>query len=442
MSKCGEVFDMMTGKGFNDTTRTLERAAREATYCENATWQTYRLRDPITATQFAAMREDVRTRKAAAKAEYEQAVADAIAAGKTKKQIEKITMREEKWSIPKIDMKTFLRKAKAPEGPTTHMVAANLCPTLASCIYSAISHHIPGLYIKNRFKYLEFSNRLPVCGDLRIRFRERAIRILPDERNPDWFKVEIKLFREPRDHRLVIPIKTSGKSLATLRWLRELSESRKHPSGGMISAKRRKGKLQWQISLSRNRYEGEVAMVKDPIPGRSLVIAVPEDRRNFLVCEVEPSSGPRPWRFEIEGHDLLHTKELDKKRRRQFGANYRQSPDNAAHGHGRNNVLRSKRPFGERYENRCKNWIENRTKYIVNEAMRLRCESVKIEKLTEIKDTSQMLLGPFQYFKFLDRLKAKVVAARMKFGTFSTGEMREALSSQAVTNELVETCSV
>lgn len=398
MSKVGEVFDILLGKGPSDNKKLLTTVAIESTYAENACWQTWRLHDPVSAVDFVAMR-------------------------KTKQDTGK-------WpALPKYALKDI------PEGSSPSLIAKALCPTLASVIYGTVAHHIGNLYLKNRFAYLSFRQRLPVGDHLRIRFREKAVRVLRDPANPQWFQIEIKLLREPRDHRLVFPIKMSGKAIHTAEWLGRLADTKAHPSGGCIAAFRRKGTLKWQISLTRDRNPVERDQVKDPIPGRTLICSCPTDCKEFLKCEVEPVNG-RPWAFIVEGHDLLNVKRQAEMMRVRRGRNYRQSPFNAAHGHGRNNLLRSKRPFSERYENRIKNWIENRSISIVREAIKMRCESIKMEDLSE-RDPSTMLLGSFPYFRFQLRIKQKAVEAGLKFSIFSRQKAIEALKGDRLANDLV-----
>lgn len=405
----GCVFDLLLGKGPSDTKADLIRAATESVYCENAVWQTYRLYDPVTAAEFARIRNVVRE----AKARQDE----------LRKKDPKATVPEAKW--PKLPE---FKLSDIPEGASPTKIAKALAPSLSSCVYDAIANHCFKLYMKQRFELLSFRRRLPVSDDLRIRFREKAIKIQRDDRNPEWFKIEIKLFMEPKAHRLVIPIGARGASPFTIRWLGECADDGIHPSGGMISARRKKGKLVWQISLSRSRYEGELETVKMPIAGRVLDIEAPVDQEVFLKCSVD-TGGKRPWGFPIEGHDLLQTKIGAEIRRQRMGRNYAQSPMNSAHGHGRNNVLRSKRPFSEQYRNRVTNWIENRTAFIVAEAVKMKCERIRMEDLVS-RDSKTMLLGSFDYSRFTLRLQQKAKAAGIDFDKpWSRAEVKEAIAS-------------
>lgn len=405
--KIGEVFELMLGRGPSDTKATLTRAAIEALYAENAMWNLYSLHDPVTAGDFAEMRK---AREAAQDEENHRAKSEKRAAKKIR------------W--PRLA--EYRRLSVKEEAASPDRICKRLCPSLSSNIYSAICQHVFKFYHKSRFEFLAFRKRLPVSDDLRIRFREKAVRITRDERNPAWFRVEMTLFRDPdRPGRCLPPtivaIATRGKSRWTNEWLGRCADEKTHPSGGMISARRKRGKLVWQISLSRERENGERRQVVDPVAGRTLTCEAPLEQEAFLRCCVDFDNG-RPWCFAIEGHDLLNTKIAAEKMRRERGRNYAQSPNSAAHGHGRNAVLRSKMAFGERYENRVKDWIENRTIYIVQKAIEMKCSAIRMEELTT-RDPHKLLLGSFPYYQFINRLKCKTIEAGLDFKTFERAQM-------------------
>jgi hypothetical protein len=382
----GEVFEIRTDAA---TRQAILAVARVATFAENAIWDIYRRNDPLTPTRVVEMQlEKDRT-------------------GKYPK-------------LPPFDLKD------TPDGATPTKILGALCPGLSAYVYDAIAHRVGTLYRKNaeRFAYAFYRKRLPVSNDLRIRFRERAVRIVRHPENKNWFRAELTLYAKG-GQKLMVDLLARGKSDATLRWLAELADTGAHPSGGTISARRKHGHLEWQISFSRCRQPGERARVH-PIDGRKLVVYAPLEQDVFLRCRVEPVKG-RPWVWEVESNDLSQLQRRYQALRVAMGRNYHQSPDSGAHGHGRRRAICGKERLTLRYENRVKDWIENRSAALVAEAIRRRCGRIEMEDLSA-RNPELLRLGRFPYYRLLSRIEQKAKDAGIEFEkTPSLSSMKDAL---------------
>lgn len=387
----GEVFDLLIDRNKEARDLLLE-VAKKATYAENAIWMIWRHNDPVSAVDLVHMREEKE--------------------------------RTGKW--PKLPA---YKLEKTPEGESPTKIAAALCPGLSSYVYDAVSNAVTKLYLKNRLSYLGFWERLPVSKDLRIRFRERAVQIRRNPENPQWFQIGLGLVSENRKIGVTwCDLRTGGKSEFTKRWLEAVADGEQDyvTSGGVISARRKKGKMRWQITQARPRMVDERQKV-EPVEGRSLVCYAPLDQGEFMTCEVAPVRG-RPWRMHVESNDLLTVKIAYDKLRRRMGGNYHQSPYSSAHGHGRRRAIRGKMAFSGKYERRVNDWIENRSAAIVGFAVETRCGEIRFEKLTD-REPHTLRLGAFPYFKLIERTKQKAADAGISFKVFTDFEtVRKQLS--------------
>lgn len=381
--KVGEVFDLLL-KCNQPARDTLLASARTATFAENALWLLWRLHDPVTPGEFVRRRA-----------------------------VKEATGKWEKLPVYRLE--------HLPDGETPTKIAGHLCPGLPSCVYDAIANSVARLYMKNRMAYLGFWERLPMCKDLRIRFREKAVLMRRNPDHPRWFQVGLRLTSPCKGKTEItwMDFHTGGKSEHTLRWLADVCDGKALPSGGCVSAKKKHGVLRWQFTQARPRYEGEREQVH-PVPGRSLVCYAPPDGEEFLYMQVTPVRG-RPWRQAIESNDMLLLKMRDARLRQAMGRNYHQSPYSSAHGHGRTRAIRGKLAFSSRYERRVNSWIENRSAAIVSFARDMKCEKIQFEKLTE-RDPSTLRLGSFPYFRLMERTKQKAADAGIDWATFADFE--------------------
>jgi len=391
----GEVFDLLIGDQERDR---LAAIAALAVPLKNAVWLEWRMADPVSvheALQFKA-----------AYREY----------GKAKKAHADWAKNEKKGPEPQIPDKPTMRPLElktARCGVSWSKWAGSQAPELMSYVTDAIANRVSALYRQNRLAYLTFDDRVPFSDQPQILFREKACRIVRDERRDDWYRVVMTLDRKGP---MSMAIRPKGASPHTRAWLAEMADSGAFPSGGMISARRRRGKRLWQISLSRVPREGE-NQTTDPVAGRTLIVWAPPDQQEFLRCEVSPINA-RPWRITIEGHDLLRLKRRADDDRRRMGRNYHQSPASASHGHGRERAIRGKLQFAGRYARRVKDWIENRSMEVARFAVETRCESVMFENLSA-RDPSRLLLGDFEYYTLVNRMVQKCRAAGLKTSMFT-----------------------
>jgi len=375
----GEWFELLPS---DEHRKELLRIARIASFAENSVWMEWRCGDPVTGPDMA------------------------------RRQAEKESTGE--W--PKLEA---WNPKTARTGESWCKFAGALCPGLMSYIYDAIANSVATLYRQKRLKLLTFQERLATRNDLQIRFRENACRVLRHPEVNGWFRFQLSLAKGPP---MVIDFKCRGKSPHTIDWLNELADSGEAPSGGMISARRKKGRLQWQIALSRVPREGENEQVK-PISGRVLWVWAPIDQAEFLRCQVHPVPG-RPWLHRIEAHDLIRVRKRFDVERRRMGRNYAQSTESAAHGHGLHRAINRKEFHKGRYDRRCKDWIENRSAEIVRFAIKSRCEELHMEKLSN-RDPTRLALGPFPYFQFVLRTVQKARSAGLKTAKFTDFETIE-----------------
>ncbi len=375
----GMVFDLLVDKN-PDAREALMRIAKMSTYAENALWLQWRLHDPVSAADFRAAQQ----------------------------------LREagEKFKLPNY-------KLQEAAGMSPDLFCKKLCPGLTSRVYDSVANHVSRLYRQKRWAYLSFWERLPMCKDLRIRFRGEGIEFRPHPENPQWVQVGLAFEKDAdgKCPRLWLDVRPRGRNPLASRWLQEVIAGTRATTGGEIVRRRRGGRWCWQMQQAREAYPGEHEQV-DPIPGRVLVCYAPLNQEEFLYCQVSPVNG-RPWRIAIEGHDFVLTKLRDRERDRRMGRNYHQSPLNSAHGHGRDRAIQGKR--GGRYENRSRTWIENRSLAVVQFALETRCEKIECEDLTK-RDPARLLLGSFDYSRFLTRIEQKAARAGIGFSKFASLE--------------------
>lgn len=363
----GETF-LLIPRSIDDV-KWLYEIARRYTYVENAMWLEWRLRDPVQSADVA----------------------------------QRMQVYQETGKWPKLP--PYLLESSTA-------LARTLAPGLRSIVYGSAANHVRKLYSKKRAKYLSFLERIPMSKNLRIRFRELAVRIYRSERNERWFEVGFS-FDMGEERRF--GLKLRGATEHTWNWLAEMADTEAHPSGGALTVVKHKKKNTWQLALSRSRRSGEREQV-DAIPGRRLAVYAPLEGIPFLKCTVEwdgKKSG-LPWQMQIESNDLIRTRRINEEKRRLYGKVFHQSPNAARHGHGRARALRPQIDLSSRYENRVKNWIENRTSAIIQFALQARCEAVYMENLVE-RSPRTMCLGDFPYYQFMLRLECKCKDVNIAF---------------------------
>jgi len=379
--KVGISLRMFTDKTTGDY---LYDVAREATFCENALWDLWRMRDPVTYLDIQAMN------------------AEREATGKWPK-------------LPKYSLKD------AAEGKTPHFIGKNLCPNLTGHVTAGVVNQVRKLYGKLRWKILWNTQRMPKASDPRIRFRERAIRIErhvwtdKEGREQRGFAVRCRFLRSGD---AVIPISTRRMNKHHLAWLEHWAGVKAGPCGGMVMTKTVRGKKRWFIALARERADGEIRRVLDPVEGRCCYVYAPlpeSGSEAALVMRVQPTPNGRPWREEIEAHDLVRVRLRWREKNEQQGRNFHQSRErSAASGHGEKRRMRSKKPDARRYGNQCQAWIENRSRAIVDFAINTRCCEVLMEDLVA-RDSRTMRIGEFPYYQFMLRTQQKAEEAGLKF---------------------------
>lgn len=376
----GETFLLRCDKESSDWLREI---ARVATFCENAIWMHWRTHDPIQSAEVIGW--------------------------------EKVKADTGKW--PKM-------QPYAIESGT--VFARTVAPGLSSSVYDAVANHVRKLYPKKRWQFLRFDERLPVAKDLRIRFREKAVRIYRHPDNPDrWFQVGFR-FEAGKERRFGLCPR--GSSEYTWQWLAEMADSKEFPSGGAISLVRRKGKWKWQLALARSRRDGERESV-EPIEGRYLSVYAPVEQDDFLYCDVTwPDKNGRPWRMRVEGHDMLLLKRRNENRRVTMGRNYHQSPKASGKGHGRKRAIRSKFLLSDHLRRHIDSWIENRSAAIVQFAVETKCGEVAMEDLSK-RASNTLCIGPFPYFIFMGRVEQKCKDRKITFR--KTKPLTDALGDMA-----------
>jgi hypothetical protein len=369
-----------------DTAKYLREVAHEATFAENAIWHLWRKYDPVLFTDVQRMTQE----------------------------------REQTGKWPKLPKYVL---SNTPEGPTPTKIAKALCPNLGSYVYDSIANSVRRLYLKQRWELLWHKRSLPTARSLRIRFRERAVQIIEwpwvdkKGRAQDGYAIRC-CFK--KSETCVIPIRTDRQNGWVQKWLKQWSTEAVGPSGGTVYQKTIKGQKKWFIALARCRGDAEIVSVKSPVANRVCLAyaPLPEVREEFLLLDVKPTPDNRLWRQEVEAHDILRTKMRWADRNRRQGRNFQQSREvSAAHGHGWRRRLRSKMPAKGRYENRCKSWIENRSRAIVDFAVNARCSEILMENLSE-RDSRTLRLGEFPYHQFMLRIQQKAETSGLKFRKF------------------------
>lgn len=375
--RVGMVFLLITDR---DTSQRLTRIAELATIIEWSLWREYFRQDP-------ARGDDVLARWAARHRGE----------------------RFEKFPPFKLETVDGERKPSKWCGENGRNMLADL--RLMSTIGDAIAQQTFRLYNKQRWELLTGLRSLPRPSAPRIRFRDGAVVFRRSLTKPEhWIDVGFNLEKD-RDI-LWLPVNLRAQSAETVEWLRRCADGEATPSGGMISRKKRKNRWQWQVTQARERMAGERETV-DAIPDRRLICWADTTRVEFLTCRVSPVKG-RPWQFAMESNDLVRVKLAAERDRRTMGRNYAQSPDGAGRGHGRQRAIAGKRPFAERYENRVKSWIEQRSAWLVREARELRCAELHVEDLTK-RRPSELKLGSFPYARLLERIEQKAEEAGILF---------------------------
>ena len=115
-----------------------------------------------------------------------------------------------------------------------------------------------------------------------------------------------------------------------------------------------------------------------------------------------------------------------------MAANWAQSPTSCAHGHGRKRALRKRDEFSARYERRVNDWVEQRSTWLVGEAVRFDCEGLQIENLSA-RDPSGLLVGSFPYHHFVKRIKEKAESAGIDAKVFDgISKLKALLSAEQI----------
>lgn len=402
----GEWFTILTKKR-RGLDVILAAIAKRATFTENAMWRLWLAADPV-GPQTVRQRLDewkAKRKQAVADQEHAQAIENAMAAetGEAPKEIlvGKVTMPP----LPPVKLGHACRIAKT------------LCGGVGSGIYDGIANNVAKNYLKKRWNILRFEERLPHVTKPHIRFRDKAVTLRRQPDNERWFEVGLKV---KKGQTLWLPIDIKGKKPETYVWLNTLADSGEAISGGCISARRRKGKLYWQISLSREGGNGERFGVYEPKFKRRLYVWAPMNQaEDFLRCQVEPLNG-RPWREHVDARPIRNRKIGLTQRRRRISQHHRQDSASAAKGHGRRRLLQGQEELGRRNNNINDSCCEEISTAIVSFAVRTQCEAICIEKLTD-RRPNKLQLGRFPYFRIAQRVKEKAPKA-MKIKEFPSLE--------------------
>lgn len=418
----GRWFKMLPDK---ETSSLLADIAKETTFAEDTLWELWRKYDPVSPFEAAAMRQQHEDDMVVYRAKLDEwkrehdawESAQAEEAGEPKKP------PPPHW--PKLPP-YFLKDV--PEGESGWEIAKALCPSVNGNIFGAVANHVRKLYCKTksyRRPILYGEKRLPKASEPRIRFRDRAIRI----RRHDWTDKHGQthpgyaiIFRWNNGESVTIPIIARKESDAGIRWLEYWCDQNAGPCGGVIYRKQTHSRKEWRIALARPREESEIVKVKSPIGGRELCVYAPlptSNREDFLLLDVIPQPNRMPWRMGIESNDLILTKLRMEERKRRQGRAFAQSREtsSASRDHGRVRRERSRQNSRRKYGQRCNSWIENRSRAIVDFALRSKCSGIAMENLTE-RDSQTLRLGEFPYFRLMDRTQQKAVEAGLEWRTF------------------------
>lgn len=381
------VFDVFLPKERErcyEVAKMLGQAADAYMFCENLLWSTWRLHDPCT-------------------------LQEVVAAVEHKRETGKYP------SLPKY-------MGVRPDGVDPSTYLRSLCPDVHGSIIDQACNWVSGKYRNNsnRWGILFYRKSLPCARSPVIRIKGQTgvwLRRQPD--NPQWFQVGVCLLKG-KHTRKTAPLWLDISLKGANEWTRDFLAERADEGTGLPSIslhqKKRRGKKIWQLAITRPRRDGERDQV-NPIAGRFLFCYPPAKQNVALECEILPLNG-RPWRMPIQDRDIYQTKKVYEKRRKTMGANYRQSPSGSVRGHGRQRAIRGKLPLSERYKNRIKSWIEERTRAIVDFAIEARCEMVCLQDFAKLKP-SELRLGSFPYDQFETRLKAKSDEAGLDFKVLS-----------------------
>lgn len=313
-----------------------------------------------------------------------------------------------KLKIPKYDFKTML-----PRGyESWYFLASGLCPHLNSNVSAAISNRVCGEYIKRRISLLTGQASLPrITKSLVIPFKGRAAKILRNPDNPNWFQVRLSIEAGKQADRppMLIDFKSGGQKAETLDWLGRIADHGIKHSDVLLTLRKRGKRRRWVMNLARELMPGERdEPSRAPLAGRWLCLWPPVGKKDmFLQVKVLNPDGKAWPRDPVEAHTILHSLIIYKKRLRIVGANYRQSPTSGAHGHGRRRATVSLDELRQRYRRRIGSWIEQRTTFLVEQAIAERCEGICIVDLTCVNPKTLLLGKEMDYAAFLRRLDNK-----------------------------------
>lgn len=369
MKSCGEWFELIVDR---EQHAALLEAARMSTAIEVALWQEWARNDPEFGVRF----------------------------------VERISEKESTGKWPKL---TPYNLKQCASGVSPDIAARRAFPALHGDIASQVANHVRRLYPQKdvRLQILSGRKSIPTTNNLFIRFRNRIARIAREPKEGvEWFRFALPLKRggEP----LSFGMKLKGASEFTIRHLGDLADNGKHPSCGTISLVRRGRKWVWRMSISRERFDGEREALKKPRRGRKMIVYAPTEQERFIVCRIVDECRTRgaPWEFAIEEGDLLAVKRRNDARRREMGHAFRQSPTGSRRGRGVYHRLDPSMRMTRSYDNRANSWIEQRSAYIAQSAVKYRCESVAVEDFTK-RDPASLRMGSFPYHRFVLRILQK-----------------------------------
>lgn len=406
---CGEFFDLIPSP---DQYKMLREIGDTTTPAFNAAWMQFRLADP---TDIGAYAREVRECNATLRAWHEAVKRD----GK------KLAGPKPKWTAQMAKMDLSAATKAAYEIGKTLCAASGDRKGLHSHIYGCAARQVGQLYWRSRQQFLLADRSIPVSKRRKIAIRQTLISVRVSPENPKWFDLGI-VFHAKADP-VWFPMKTTGKSEHTLRWLAEVAAGTAKTSDAMLSEKMIGHKTRWRLAVARRRYAGEAMVAeKEPVSGRQLVCYVPQssDRAEFLALQPEPISG-RPWREYVVWRDLENWKYRDERLRRSMGNCYAQSPRGAGRGHGRKRAIKNKLSYRERYERRVNNWIENRSLHIVKVALRNRCEGILMQNLSAYAGP-KVLGDRFPYHRFALRVEQKAKESGLTYSAIETPKIEEA----------------
>jgi len=156
------------------------------------------------------------------------------------------------------------------------------------------------------------------------------------------------------------------------------------------------------------------------VEGRTFDIWVDDDPNIFLCAA--PSDNPN-WKWRLPWEDVRRKMVQFEKRRLSMSNSFRcDGRQTARHGRGRKRAMKAYDNLRTKRENFQKTWNHQRTHAIVQEAIKRKCEGIRITDLCEVGPIK--MLGDWTYYQFLTFLEHKCQEHGLSFvKTKSVDEM-------------------